>query len=394
MITEEQLLALLKDLESDRIERTISINNTDKFAKAICAFANDLPRHALPGYLLIGVKDDGSLNNLKVTDQLLQNLAALRSDGNIQPLPVIHVQKFHFPEGDVAVVEVIPSDMPPVRYQGQIWIRIGPRQATASAQEEKILSEKRTIQAKTFDAWPCKESTLNDLYLDLFFNYRRYAIASEVIEENHRDVSLQLASLRFFDLAKNIPTYAGLILFGKNPLYWLSGAYVQFLRINGTSLADEVISEKKLSGDLGTILRELDSLLTINVTSFPKMESALREKTVSDYPIVALRELLMNAVMHRNYESTAPIRFYWFNDHVEIQNPGGLYGEASEKNFPYQNAYRNPVIAEAMKVLGYVNRFGHGVLQAKKALENNGNRVEFTFNDSYVLANVIGKAME
>ena len=84
MITTEQLEQLRIDIESDAVERTISTNNTDKFSEAICAFANDLPNHESAGYLLVGVRDDGTLNGLTVTDQLLQNLAALRSEGHIQ----------------------------------------------------------------------------------------------------------------------------------------------------------------------------------------------------------------------------------------------------------------------------------------------------------------------
>ncbi len=91
MLTPDELRAMLADLESDRIERTSSTNNTDKFAQAVCAFANDLPHHSLPGYLIIGVDDSGTPTGLQVTDQLLQNLGGLRSDGNIRPLPVIAV---------------------------------------------------------------------------------------------------------------------------------------------------------------------------------------------------------------------------------------------------------------------------------------------------------------
>lgn len=126
MINQEELLKIIKDIESDRIERTESVNHTDKFSQAVCAFANDLPAHQTTGYLVIGIKDNGDFSGLTVTDQLLQNLAALRSDGNIQPLPVITVGKFKFPDGEVAVVEVLPSDLPPVRYKGQIWVRVGP----------------------------------------------------------------------------------------------------------------------------------------------------------------------------------------------------------------------------------------------------------------------------
>lgn len=85
MLTPQELQPLLNDIESDRVERTTSASNTDKFAQAVCAFANDLPNHRQPGYLVVGVDDKGIPAGLQVTDQLLQNLGALRSDGNIQP---------------------------------------------------------------------------------------------------------------------------------------------------------------------------------------------------------------------------------------------------------------------------------------------------------------------
>lgn len=88
----------------------------------------------------------------------------------------------------------------------------------------------------------------------------------------------------------------------------------------------------------------------------------------------------MNAIMHRDYEANAPVRFYWFRDRIEIQNPGGLYGAAAY-GFREQNDYRNPVLAEAMKVLGYVNRYGRGVIRAERELADNGNpKPDFDFS--------------
>lgn len=95
MIQEDELNRLLA--EADRIERTTSIGDTDKFSEAVTAFANDLPNHRLPGYLVISVNDDGTPSGLEVTDQLLQNLGGLKSDGNIQPLPSLNVAKFSLP---------------------------------------------------------------------------------------------------------------------------------------------------------------------------------------------------------------------------------------------------------------------------------------------------------
>lgn len=382
MITPEQLQALLSDLEADYIERTVSVSNTDKFGQAVCAFANDLPHHRQPGYLLIGVKDNGELAGLTVTDELLQNLAALRSDGNIQPLPALTVTKVALPGGEVAVVQVQPADLPPVRYKGRVWIRVGPRRASATEQEERILTERRIAHARTFDALPCLESTLADLSEDRFtLTYLKRAVAAEVIAENQRPLKQQLASLRFYDLRQDCPTYAGILLLADQPTYYLSGAYVQFVRYAGADPASAVLDEKRATGDLRTILQTLDLLLDVNVRQRPVAVSALREEIVADFPRVALRELLLNAVMHRNYQSNAPIRFYWFSDHIRIDNPGGLYGEVSPENFPHAVDYRNPIIAEATRVLGYTNRFGQGIARTLKALELNGNPPpQFTFD--------------
>lgn len=384
MLTKTELESLLSDLESDRVERTVSVSNTDIFAQAVCVFANDLAGHRVPGYLLIGVDDDGALSGLRVSDGLLQNLGALRSDGNILPIPAIQVHRFEFDNGDVAVVEVAPSDMPPVRYKGQVWVRIGPRKAVASEQEERILMERRVARARSFDALPCPDATLEDLDHDLFLiSYRRRALSEAVIAENHRDLPHQLASLRFYDLRANCPTHAGVLLFTQRPAHFIPGAYVQFLRLAGSDSASPVVDSKEIHGDLATVLQTLDLLIDVNVQSRPVYVSTLRETTVSDYPRTALRELLLNAVMHRNYESNTPIRFYWFADKVCIENSGGLYGEAAG-HFPERNDYRNPVVAEAMRSLGYVNRYGQGIARARKALRDNGNPpAEFTMDSRW-----------
>lgn len=388
-MTKDQLMGLLSDMESDRIERTVSVNDTDKFCRAICAFANDLPNHRQPGYLLIGVKDNGTLSGLAVTDELLTNLGGIRSDGNVSPQPLMNVAKFSLADGDVAVVEVYPSDLPPVRYQGRVHIRVGPRKAVANEQEERVLTERRVALAHSFDARPCPEATLDELALGQFDAYRRQVIDSETIAANQRPIELQLASLRLYDPERACPTHAGILLFGKNPRFFLPGAYVQYLKLPGTDLTDVPEDQAEISGDLHSVLRELEGRLKLLIQTTMRAVSSLEEKLFPDYPEWALREFLMNAVMHRNYASNTPIRFYAFNDHIEIQSPGGLYGEATPENFPTRNSYRNPVIAEAMKSLGFVNRFGYGVQRAQALLAQNGNPpAEFAFDEHSVLVKI------
>jgi ATP-dependent DNA helicase RecG len=389
MLTDDHLRRLLSDVEADNVERTISIDNYDKFYQAICSFANDMANRREPGYLIIGAKDDGALSGLQVTDQLLKNLGGLRSDANVLPQPFLTVAKFSFPEGEVAVVEVFPSDLPPVRYKGRVHIRVGPRKAIANEQEERVLSERRVALARSFDAGRCLEATLGDLALGQFDVYRRQIVDQEIIDTNHRTVEQQLSSLRLFDTERNCATNAGVLLFGKNTRFFFPGAYVQYLKFAGESLTELPVDQAEISGDLHSVLRELNARLRLVIQTAMRSVSALGEALLPDYPEVALRELLVNAVMHRNYNSNTPIRFYSFSDHIEIQSPGGLYGEVTAENFPTRNSYRNPVIAEAMKVLGFVNRFGYGVQRAQALLSQNHNPpAQFVFDEHTVLVKV------
>lgn len=86
-MNDQDLLALLRDLESDRVERKRSASDKVKIREAVCAFANDLPNHGEPGVLFVGVEDDGSCSGTDITDELLLQLSDVRSNGNILPRP-------------------------------------------------------------------------------------------------------------------------------------------------------------------------------------------------------------------------------------------------------------------------------------------------------------------
>lgn len=374
-MNKEELEDLLKDVESDRVERTESLNDTKKHCEAICAFSNDLPNNRKPGYLFIGARGDGTLSGADITDQLLQNLAAHRSEGHILPVPVMNVQKVVLSNGEIAVVEVFPSDMPPVRYKGRVCIRVGPRRAVASETEERMLSERRTAKHKTWDLRGCLDSTLDDLALDLFtLNYLPEAVDRAAIKANDRSMEERLAALRFLDIRTSLPTNAAVLLFGKDPRIHVDGAYVQYVRYDGREQADDVLTERRLSGDLIHVMRDLDSLAREVANARPARDESLRDLTIYDYPPIALHEVLMNAVIHRNYESsTTPIMINHFSDRIEISNPGSLYGDLTRDRFPHGTAYRNPVLAEAAKTLGFVNRYGRGIAVAEAELKKNAS---------------------
>ena len=383
MITKEHLQKILSDTESYHIEKTVATDNMDKFSQAICAFSNDVADSKKKGYLIIGVRDNGELAGLQVDDKLLLQISNIRTDGNILPQPVMTVEKFSFTQGDVLVVEVTPSQVPPVRYRGRIWVRVGPRKSIATEAEEKLLTERRLSNIRTFDAMPCLGTTLEDLDITLFKKeYLSKAVAEDILQEDKRTIEEQMASLGLYDLRYQCPTNAAIVLFGNNPERFLHGAYIQYVRFKGLDRAGDIINEHKFSGNLCKVLPRIDVFVETSIAQKrPIPISVLREKTVSKYPYWATRELLMNAIMHRDYESNAPVAFYEYDDRIEIQNAGGLYGKVSANNFPNVSDYCNPFIAEAMKVLGYVNRFSRGVYRVQKELEENGNgKASFDFS--------------
>ncbi len=387
----QELERLMSDLESDRVERKASINDREKIRQAICAYANDLPGDRAPGYVFIGVDDSGNPVSLPITDQLLLTLSDMRSDGNILPLPHMTVRKVTLKGTPVAVVEVHPSHMPPVRLRGQVWIRVGPRRATASLQEERVLTERQIAGSRTFDHRPCLDATLDDLLVESFRSeYLPRVVDASVIAQNNRSAEEQLASLRFYDLRRQSPTYAGLLVFGKDPLNFMPGAFIQFVRFDGVTLADSVQDEKPITGNLLTQLLQIDNLLPLQIRAARVSARGLRQEEIADYPLAAVRELTLNAIMHRVYEATsAPVRINWFADRVEIQNPGGLYGHVTPENYERVSDYRNPVIAEVLKALGYVEKFGTGITRANAALRANNNPpAEFTFEATHVLVTI------
>jgi len=229
-------------------------------------------------------------------------------------------------------------------------------------------------------------ATLDELDLDYFQRvYLPYAVAPEILEENRRDAGQQLRSLRF--LAGERPTHGAVLLLGREPQSHIPGAYVQFLRIDGTALGDPIKDEKTLTGSLPHIAGRLDALFESHIQTAVNIETAPTQTQHPDYPIIALRQLARNALIHRSYEGThAPARIHWFNDRVEMSNPGGLYGQVTRENFGHGiTDYRNPLLAEAMHVLGYVQRFGYGIPLARRHLHDNGNpEPEFQFEPTYV----------
>lgn len=374
-MNDAELVQLITGPETDRMERKEALT-ADRIRQAICAFANDLPNSGLPGVVAVGLDNGGSPVGLKFDDQLLLTLAHMRDDGKIVPFPDLEVRAVEVQGSRVAVAIVQPSANPPIACDGRVWVRVGPRRAIATPGDEQRLVERRRSANLPFDSRPVSSASIEDL--DLGFVQRELLpqlVDDEVLAANQRSIQQQVASLHLTD-PSGVPTAAGLLLCGSLPTDQLPGAYVQFLRIDGLDLSDPVRSSHRLVGPLPQVMREIDEIVRVNIDTVVQFVGEDRETTRPSAPFEALQQFVRNALIHRNYDSTnAPVRISWFTDRVEVQSPGGPYGQVTVESFgrPGVTDYRNPSLAGLLGQLGYVQRFGAGIPVARRALERNGN---------------------
>ncbi len=394
--TDEELLQTIGKGESDRVEfkESLSGNASERIREAICAFSNDLPEHGSPSLIFVGVKDNSTIGTIPITDELLRRLADMKTDGNIVPPPSLTVEKRVLVGKDIAVVSVEPSNSPPVRYRGAIHIRTGPRRDIANAQDERKLNEKRRYGDRPFDLYPIPTASISNLNLALFtYEYLPQAFSDEILAQNERTLNEQLAATKMITAVDQpSPTVLGILTIGKNPQDFVHGAYIQFLRIDGNELTDEIIDSEVTRGSIYDQIRRLDDKLIAHNRVAVDILSGPVEKRTSLYPIEALQQITRNAIMHRTYEGTnAPVRVTWFNNRIDISSPGGTFGRVTADNFgdPGLTDYRNPNLAEAMRVFGFVQRFGIGIPIARRLLSENGNpEPEFKIDDTTVVATI------
>ena len=380
-LSDAELLRLIDRGEADRVEfkATLSSATGNAIREAICAFANDLPSYGTTGVAFIGVRDqDRAIVGVDATDELLRQLADMKTDGNILPLPSMTVTKHTLRGQDVAVVAVLPSDSPPVRYRGRIHIRIGPRRGIATAQDERILNERRRHGDRPFDLQPIPTTGLRDLNLVQFENeYLPQAFSDDVLRANDRSLEERLSATKMIAAADNpVATVMGILIIGKSPQDFIPGAFLQFLRIDGEDLSDPVIDSETINGIVPDLLRRMDEKLRGHNRVAVDITSADTERRTETYPLEALQQITRNAVMHRTYEATnAPVRVNWFNDRIEVISPGGPYGAVNTSNFGQSGLtdYRNPNLADTMRTLAFVQRFGAGIPIARRRLREAGH---------------------
>lgn len=170
------------------------------------------------------------------------------------------------------------------------------------------------------------------------------------------------------------PTYAGILLFGKDPQRFVRSASISAVRFDGQTMTDKH-SRQDINGTLIDQIRHIESFLHANLRREVHLKDSMAREEHFEYPMEAARELIINALAHRDYSIQGDnIRVLLFSDRFEVHSPGGLPGYMTLENLKDERFSRNPIIVQVLSDMLYIERLGYGVDRVLELMQAQGLR--------------------
>lgn len=332
-----------------------------KLAATLVSMAN-----TAGGIVLLGIAPrSGEIHGIYDPEAALDNVfqAALMADPTlVLPVP----QLYRVGREDVLSI-TIPGGLPSVyNLEGRYLWREGRQNNPIPPRRlRQILLERGAVQ---FETQLPPEVTLDDLDpVQIQAYIERLNLPGN---ESQNEVLLRRGCLRQVE-EKLQPTYAALLLFGRHPQRWLPSASILAARFSGVAFGDQFVKQE-IGGSLAEQLRRAEIFIRDNFRRVVRLVG-LSHQEVLEYPFEAVRELLVNAVAHRDYNQQGDtIHLNLFADRLEVSSPGGLPGPVNLKNLLEARFSRNPVIVQVLSDLGFVERLGYGLDRVVTLMQQNG----------------------
>jgi ATP-dependent DNA helicase RecG len=363
----------MKEAEEETLEFKNSLSDFDSILATISAFSN-----TKGGRILIGVNDDGKVTGIDIGKRTLEEIVnRISQNTNPKTYPEIKIERVQ----DKNIIEIRVSERSdkPVFAKGIAYKRVG--RNNVKMDRDEIVSLLRKVYEISYE--DVEVASIEDIDFDKvrsFINRVREARSSS-IPENETIV------LRSLGLVDGEARLAAIILFGKNPQALAPWAVVKI----GRFLAEDArpVFEKEIAGDLVEQIEKSYAEVLSLIRKEIKVKGPRREE-IYEYPVEAVRELIVNAVTHRDYSIKSPIYIKIFEEKISIENPGGLPKgiTVDELKKPHSSILRNPKIANVLYNLGYIEKWGIGTLEVIKKCLLNGNGEPIFYSNGVFKAEV------
>ncbi len=314
------------------------------------------------GTVILGISAlGGEVVGVKDAEQACERIfqAALLSEPALV-LPIPRRVKVRGKAGtDELLLVTVPNGLPHVySLDGRYFGRTGRLTNPLTARQlYRLLQQRGTVQ---FEARVIEDASLDDLDSAQLLAYAQKA--GNIPEKDTgkaQEFLVRRGCLKRVGDELQL-TYAALLLFGRHPQQWLPNASILAGRFAGTTLTG-TYTKRDITGSLPEQLRQAEEFIRANISSTIRLVGLQHQET-PEYPFEAVRELLVNAVAHRDYNLQGDcIHLNIFADRLEISSPGTLPGPVTLKNLLEARYARNAIIAQVLSDLGYVERLGYGL---------------------------------
>jgi len=353
---DEQLMEIIKKGESRNLEFKESLSLKEEIGKCVSAYAN-----SCNGKILVGVSDFGEIKGVEIGKKTIESLANyIKQNTDNHVYSDIKVENVD--DKKVIVIEVKECEEKPVFFRGHAYVRVGKSGHKLSASEIRKLA-KDSGKKSYWDGEVCEGATLKDIDMEAVSKFvERYEeINNTKVRSSNKEL---LKSLGVFKKVENDLkiTNAGILLFGKKPKDFFLMDYVTVARYPGKEKAQTYLDIKDFHGNLFEIIDKIDSYMREHVQEISEViEGQIPRKIIPQYPYFVLRELITNAVCHRDYSNRGSrVIIRMFKDRIEFNSPGGLPNNITPKNIVNEQYSRNPVIADVLQKVKYIEKMGEG----------------------------------
>ncbi|MGB9895770.1 MAG: RNA-binding domain-containing protein [Thermoproteota archaeon] len=348
----------MKEVEGEMLEFKSSLSDFDTILATISAFSN-----TKGGRILVGVDDNGKIVGIDIGKGTLEEIVnRISQNTNPKIYPEIKIERVQ--DKNIIEIRVTERSDKPVFAKGIAYKRVG-RNNVKMDRDEIVSLLRKVYEISHEDVEVASIEDIDFNKVRSFINRARET-RSSLIPENETIV------LRNLGLVNSKAKLAAIMLFGKNPQAFAPWAVVKI----GRFLAEDTrpIFEKEITGDLVEQIEKSYAEVLSLIRKEIKVKG-LRREEIYEYPVEAIRELIVNAVTHRDYSIKSPIYIKIYEEKISIENPGGLPQgiTVDELKKPHSSVLRNPKLANVLYNLGYIEKWGIGTLEVIKKCLLNGN---------------------
>jgi len=346
------LKKLIPQGEAETLEFKKSAGEWKEIIKTISAFGN-----TRGGNIYIGISDQGKISGIQIGRKTIEDLVnKIKENTDPKIFPGVSVEEIN--KKQIILIRVAESKSKPVFAFDRVYKRVGKSTVRVTSEEiRKMALEGKKIY---WDELICEEAKLKDIdwkFVKNFFIPGYEKFSKKKVMGTPQELLGALNCIR-----KGKPTNAGILLFGENPQIFFKNSHIALTKYKGKMEGIERLDYKEVSGNLLHQIDECDRYIKEHTAMMSRLlPHKVEREDIPEYCWFSIRELITNAVCHRDYETQgSKVIIKMFSDRIEFYNPGGLSKGITPKNILIRQYSRNPIIANMLAKVKYIEELGEG----------------------------------